>query len=158
MLGRDTEWRQGDLLTVEEAHAIGLVESLNSNRCVVLISHDCDLPNDTETFVEVIVGSLLQAPDPMLANARNPRRLHQKFVSDAGGDMCVELRHVDRQQISKAVFAKIGARGGNFLLPADEKRALKLWLAARYGRPAFPNAFDAGYHPTTNLKPLTPLS
>jgi len=57
MLGRDTEWRQGDLLTDEEAHAIGLVESLNSNRCVVLISHDCDLPNDTETFVEVIVGS-----------------------------------------------------------------------------------------------------
>ena len=46
MLGRDTEWRQGDLLTDEEAHAMGLVESVGSNRCVVLISHDCDLPND----------------------------------------------------------------------------------------------------------------
>lgn len=152
MLGRDTEWRQGDLLTDEEAHTIGLVESLNSNRCVVLISHDCDLPNDTETFVEVIVGSLLQAPDPMLANARNPRRLHLKFVSDAGADMCVELRHVDRQQVSKAVFAKIGARDGNFLLPADEKRALKQWLAARYGRPAFPNAFENRLRKTVGKK------
>ena len=58
MLRRDTEWRQGDLLTDEVAHSLGLVGSLGSNRCVVLISHDCDLPNDTETFVEVIVGSL----------------------------------------------------------------------------------------------------
>jgi len=28
------------------------------------------------------------------------------------------------------------------LLPVDAKRALKQWLAARYGRPAFPNAFE----------------
>ena len=152
MLGRDTKWRQGDLLTDKEAHAIELVETLNSNRRVVLISHDCDLPNDTETFVEVIVGSLVQSPDLMLANARNPRRLHLKFVSDAGEDMCVELRHVDRQQVSKAVFSTIGARDGNFLLPADEKRALKQWLAARYGRPAFPNAFENRLRKTVGKK------
>lgn len=142
MLGRNTEWRQGDLLTDEQAHAMGLVQSLGSIDCVVLISHDCDLANDSETFVEVIVGSLVQAADPMLANARNPRRLHLEFVSQSGGDMCVELRHVDRKQASKALLAKSGSRHGNFLLPADEKRTLKQWLAARYGRPAFPNAFE----------------
>ncbi len=152
MLGRDTKWRQGDLLTDKEAHAIGLVGSLNSNHRVVLISHDCDLPNDTETFVEVIVGSLVQARDPMLANARNPRRLHLKFVSKAGENMCVELRHFDRQQVCKAEFAKIRARDRNFLLPADEKRALKQWLAARYGRPAFPNAFENRLRKTVGKK------
>ncbi len=152
MLGRDTKWRQGDLLTDKEAHAIGLVGSLNSNHRVVLISHDCDLPNDTETFVEVIVGSLVQARDPMLANARNPRRLHLKFVSKAGENMCVELRHFDRQQVCKAEFAKIRARDRNFLLPADEKRALKQWLAARYGRPAFPNTFENRLRKTVGKK------
>lgn len=29
------------------------------------------------------------------------------------------------------------------ILPVDEKRILKQWLAARYGRPAFPDAFEA---------------
>lgn len=75
MLGRNTEWRQTDLLTDEQAHAMGLVECLGSTHCVVLISHDCDLASDRELFVEVIVGSLVQAADPMFANARNPRSL-----------------------------------------------------------------------------------
>lgn len=154
MLGRNTEWRQGDLLTDEQAHAMGLVECLGSVHCVVLISHDCDLASDRELFVEVIVGSLVQAINPMLANARNPRSLHVRFVSEGEGNMYVELRHVDRKQVSKVLFAKSGLRDGNFLLPADEKRALKQWLAARYGRPAFPNAFENRLRKTVGKKPV----
>jgi len=142
MLGRDTEWRQGDLLSDEVAYSLELVERLGSNRRVVLISHDCDLPNDTELFVEVIVGSLIPTRDPMVTHARNPRRLHLTYVSDERPDMTIELRHIDRQQINKAKFAQITTRDINLLLHADEKRALKQWLAARYGRPAFPNAFE----------------
>jgi len=152
MLGRDTEGRQGDLLTDEQAHAMGWVESLGSNHRVVLISHDCDLPNDTEVFVEVIVGSLVQAPNPMLANARNPRRLHLKFVSDTGVVVCVELSHFDRKQAGKANFARIGPKDVSIILPADEKRALKQWLAARYGRPAFPNAFENRLRKSVGVK------
>lgn len=66
--------------------------------------------------------------------------------------MYVELRHVDRKQVSKALFAKSGPRDGNFLLPADEKRTLKQWLAARYGRPAFPNAFENRLRKTVGKK------
>lgn len=142
MLGRDTEWRQGSLLTVEDAHALGLVESLDSERRVVVISHDCDLPNDAEKLIEVIVGLQVPAPDPMLANARNPRRLHLRFTSDAGDYLHIELSHTNRQQVSKDEFAKLEPRDGHYTLSADEKRTLKQWLAARYGRPAFPNAFE----------------
>lgn len=142
MLGRDTVWRQGDLLSDEVAYSLELVELLGSNRRVVLISHDCDLPNDTEPFVEVIVGSLTPTRDPMVTHARNPRRLHLTYVSDENPDMTIELRHVDRQQINKAKFATIASRDAKLLLHADEKRVLKQWLAARYGRPAFPNAFE----------------
>lgn len=142
MLGRDTKWRQGDLLADEEAYAMGLVEAINSNRYIVVISHDCDLPSEAEPFVEVIVGRLVQAPDPMLVNARNIRRLHLRFESESSGDMYIELRHIDRKLVSKTAFANLVEMTRNFLLPADEKRALKQWLAARYGRPAFPNAFE----------------
>lgn len=76
MLGRDTEWRQADLLIDEKAHAMGLVESSGSKHCLVLISHDCGLPNDIEIYVEVIVGWLVLVADPMFANARNAHRIH----------------------------------------------------------------------------------
>lgn len=152
MLGRDTKWRQGNLLTEQEAYSLGLVESLDSNRCFVLISHDCDLSNDDETLVEGILGSRVQDRAPTLANARNPRRLHLTFVSDAGGDMNVELHQADRQQIIKAEFVKIGVRERDFLLPVDEKRALKQWLAARYGRPAYPSAFENRLRKTVRKK------
>ena len=152
MLGRDTEWRQGDLLTDETAHAIGLLGDLHSSRRAVLISHDCDLASDAEPYVEVIVGTQIQVPDPMLAKARTPRRLHLKFISETNEALHIELRHVDRQQINKTRFASLVVKDKNFLLPAEEKRVLKQWLAARYGRPAFPNAFENRLRKTVGKK------
>lgn len=152
MLGRDTEWRQGDLLTDETAHAIGLLGDLHSSRRAVLISHDCDLASDAEPSVEVIVGTQVQTLDTMFAKARNPRRLHLKFISETNEALHIELRHVDRQQINKTQFASLAVKDKNFLLPADEKRVLKQWLAARYGRPAFPNAFENRLRKTVGKK------
>ena len=43
----------------------------------------------------------------------------------------------------KNEFEKHAARDTRALLPIDAKRTLKQWLAARYGRPAFPNAFES---------------
>ncbi|MGK2913138.1 MAG: hypothetical protein ACSLE5_01565 [Porticoccaceae bacterium] len=102
MRGRDTEWRQGDVLTDEHAYALGLIESRDSDRRVVIISHDCDLSHPEEKFVEVIVGSLVPASDSKYANARNPRRLHLNFESAPGKDMPVELRHADQQQVKES--------------------------------------------------------
>ncbi|QKE40393.1 MAG: hypothetical protein HO274_02915 [Ferrovum myxofaciens] len=142
MLSRDTEWRQGNLLTDGAALALKLVEALGSGSRVVVISHDCDLPNDTEEFVEVIVGSKVDAPNAMLVNAKNPRRLHVRFTTQDGEEIHIELHHANRRQVKKIEFSKFGARDSSFALPTDEKRALKQWLAARYGRPAFPSAFE----------------
>jgi hypothetical protein len=152
MLGRDTEWRQGSLLAGEDAYALGLVESLASDKCVIVISHDCDLPSQAEDFVEVIVGTVVPKPNPMLASARNPRRLHLKFLSETGEQTCVELCHADRQQVRKEELAKLQSSDTRLALPADEKRALKQWLAARYGRPAFPNAFENRLRKTIEKK------
>jgi hypothetical protein len=56
MLARDTDWRQGDLLTCEAAAALGLVEATDEGRRVIIITHDCDLPHESEPYVEVIVA------------------------------------------------------------------------------------------------------
>ena len=142
MLGRDTEWRQGSILADDDALKLGLVEISESRKPVVVISHDCDLPNEAEATVEVILGFIVPKTDPMIAKARNPRRLHLTYRSSTGEEITIELRHADRRVIPKEIFAQAQRPDETLLLAADEKRALKQWLAARYGRPAFPSAFE----------------
>lgn len=142
MLSRNTKWRQGSVLTDDDALALKLVESLASGKRAVVISHDCDLPHEDEKFVEVIVGTVTK-PDQMLAGARNPRRLHLSFSTpDSGEQTWVELCHADRRLVNKPIFAELKKADHRFVLSADEKRVLKFWLAIRYGRQAFPTAFE----------------
>ena len=142
MLGRDTEWRQGSLLVEEDTHSLGLVDPEDPGKRIIVISHDCDIPNDAEGFVEVIIGDVIDRQNPMFANARNPRRLHICFIDAEGNRLCVDLNHAGKRKMRKAELARLQGRDVKFTLPEDEKRALKQWLAARYGRPAFPNAFE----------------
>lgn len=142
MLGRDTEWRQGHILTDEAAHALGLVNARNSNQRVVVITHDCDLPNESEQFVEVIAGIIVSTPNNMLTNARNPRRLQLKYASSKGVELLIEINHANRVTTNKSDFARFCGTPADFHLSSDDKRALKQWLAAKYGRPAFPNTFE----------------
>ena len=82
MLARDTDWRQGDLLTCKAAAALGLVGATDQGHRAIVITHDCDLPHESELCVEVIVAELVvkdPKPDPQLSYAKNPRRLHLAY-------------------------------------------------------------------------------
>lgn len=142
MLGRDTHWRQGDLLTSESAFALDLGIQAGSKRRAIVITHDCDLAHEGEQYVEVIVADRVAKLDPLLSYAKNPRQLHLTYEGTAGGSLVLHLRHGDRRCISKADFAEHAKKDTHFILPENEKRVLKQWLAARYGRTAFPNAFE----------------
>lgn len=143
MLARDTDWRQGDLLTPDAAAKLTALNSaVGETHRIVVITHDCDLLNDGETSVEVIVTDVVAAVNPQFSYAKNPRKLHLGYEIVGGQSIVVELRHAERRIVSKAEFAKHAIKDGNALLPVDAKRALKQWLASRYGRPAFPNAFE----------------
>ena len=119
MLGRETEWRQGNLLTEDTAHALGLLEAPDSFSSVVVISHDCDLANDTEELVEVIVGSRVDEPNRMLTNARNPRRIHLTFADQGGegqleptdkGTSCFWLERIDGSRTDFSYISCIKAK------------------------------------------------
>lgn len=142
MLGRDTEWRQGSVLAESDAVTLGLVEAEESSKRVVVITHDCDLPHAAEVNVEVIVGSIVAQADPMYIGARNPRKLHLRYIAPSGNEVCLEISHSDLQVVPKSNFTQIGNPDGGMPLDSGEKRALKQWLAARYGRPAFPNELE----------------
>lgn len=154
MLGRDTTWRQGCLLTQEAAHKLGVLAlPQDMEHVVIVISHDCDLPNTGEASVELIVATKEPEQNAMFAKARHPRRLHLMLNSVEQGDLCIELRHERKTQVCKQQFADI-AKQQPYTLSPDEKRALKQWLAARYGRPAFPNAFESRLNKKIRKKSL----
>jgi len=110
-------------------------------KCVIVISHDCDLPHEKEEEVDIIVGTKIPTVDSNYTAARNVRCLHLSYRNEASSEsVCIELQHSGRKSVAKWDFANIAKLEAN--LPSDEKRTLKQWLAARYGRPAFPNEFE----------------
>ena len=143
MLGRDTLWRQGSVITQAVAIAADLFD--DSSSCLtraLVVTHDCDLPNDREVEVEVIVGDVVDTLNKQFARARNVRRLHLAFDMTSGPQKFLELQITARQSIPKSLIAD-AKPDSDWTLSDEEKRALKQWLAARYGRPAFPNAFES---------------
>ena len=62
------------------------------------------------------------------------------------------MTHLRRRCISKKAFVQTAIRNPNLILSCEEKRILKQWLSARYGRPAFPNAFEARLKKYKNLE------
>lgn len=142
MLARDTDWRQGDLLTPEAAAALGLVELAEKMRRVIVITHDCDLAHDGEPFVEVIVAEIVPVADANFSYAKHPRRLHLVFELSDGTILVLDLQHVDRHPVPADDFVRHAVQDDSVRLTDREKRTFKQWLAARYGRPAFPNAFE----------------
>lgn len=137
MIGRDTTWRQGSLIKQDELSRIGLADDCYA----IVVSHDCDLPHPKEEVVEVIVCKKV-SPDKMLTNCRSPRKLHLK-LEHPSGELFLELSFQSRELVSKIEFCtKLTGPDSDFNISESEKRTLKQWLSARFGRPAYPNAFE----------------
>ncbi len=125
MLARNTDWRQGNLLTCEAAATLGLVGATDQGRRVIVITHDCDLPHDSELCVEVIVAELVvkdPKPDPQLSYAKNPRRLHLAYEATDAVPLILELRHGDRRSVPKGDFAERAVKDNSLALQVDARR------------------------------------
>lgn len=131
-------------MTREAAVALGLVEAGNDMRRVVVITHDCDLLRvEKERFVEAIVADQISKLSSDCRYAKHPRQLHIRYDGNSGAaPLFLELRHVERRCVPIGNFAQYAVRDKTAILSLEEKRSLKQWLAARYGRPAFPDVFE----------------
>lgn len=139
---RGTHWRQGSILKDEDAQRLELVAA-GANELAILISHDCDIPNQLESDLEFIVGTLVDAEKPEYLSAQNPRTLHLRLIDEDGQPRYLELNHSRKELTSKKEFdSEPTEPDSNLRLEPDDKRVLKQWLAARYGRPSFPDKFQ----------------
>ncbi len=139
---RQFSWRQGDALTDEAAKALNLQHPENAGgTVVVVISHDCDLTAvaDREPESEVIVG---QRIDRLGGDSygKTARRLHIEYQT-AAGPVALELMATAKRPISKPALFATDPRQ-DMWLDGRGVAILQRWLAARYYRAAFPEAFE----------------
>lgn len=148
---RDTLWRQGHLLTVEAAKALGLCHQNGQEKTLVVVAtHDCDLAQlpTTEPNLEVIVGCAIEKEDGNYSLAKIARRLHIKFE---GSKPCfAEFEAITKVQLAKAQLADFSPRQDTLLSPSS-LQCFQLWLASRYRRSAFPDEFENRLKENGNL-------
>ncbi|HHF8312240.1 TPA: hypothetical protein ACPT4W_005798, partial [Klebsiella pneumoniae] len=125
----------------DDAVSLGLLTPDETNHKVVVITHDCDLQSNSEKNVELMVGPLKKGSGKMM-RAKHPRILDLCFENpESTKKNAVELRHERKVILSKEAF-HCEEHDSSYTISAEEKQALKQWLAAKYGRPAFPNSFE----------------
>jgi len=135
-------WRQGDLIAPIDAEALELIDAIDKYTArVVVISHSCDIASgaDLEPEVEVIVGAAVSEADAKYRNGHSIRQLNLKRDSSAGIEWSL-LRMGDRKLVDKPRLAGFQPwPDGAF--SQDQRGVLRRWLAQRYSRSEFPNAF-----------------
>ena len=134
-------WRQGSvlgpLLVREASRRVPSSVKVEDGDWLVVTSHSCDILNgslDKEPVVEVLRAAVRPTLDGSSEGGRNPRLLHL-----AVGDACIHCRAHERWTIPRVLLAREEPRSG---ITGKPLRVLVEWLAKRYIRAAFPNAFD----------------
>lgn len=144
---RDSGWRQGDLIRDHQArellsNAIDRKPEVKVEFWLIVLTQDCDLVRDQqlEPFVELIVAVESIKEDKQRQNGRSTRSLQlQAQLEDA--HRWLECSIHDRFRIPKELLARPGPsplKG----LGLEEQRILRQWIARRYTRRPFPNAFE----------------
>ena len=143
------EWRQGSILPavlVKTLIAKGQVPwKLSDDQLLVVISHDCDVTHpsfETEPDVELLRATLMPSSEKQghYFWGKNPRNYHLED-SSAGTSVIWQFSVHDRVRIPREFLVNV-TPDPNYSLEPDNLRRLRQWLAHRYSRQAFPDAFN----------------
>jgi len=143
---RNTQWRQGSLLSLSAIEGLELSHPDQGLEVVVIVaSHDCDISQNAaiEPFVEVMVGRVLGTEQTSIdgnhTHAKNPRTLHIILAGET--NKYAEVVSTDKQCVSKKELVKYKPEK-HFHLGAESRVIFQRWLASRYRRSAFSDEFE----------------
>ncbi|WP_260734840.1 hypothetical protein [Tunturiibacter lichenicola] len=125
-----------------ESLKLGPATADENDRVFVVVSHDCDLAErdlQKEPFAEIVEAYFIDQCLDNFCHSKSTRILHLEAFRD-GKPACLELHAVKKRNIDKKALEGFQPFSGVVLAP-DESNSLSHWLAARYKRAAFPNAF-----------------
>lgn len=128
-------WRQGDIFTYRSPEG----NSFNG----IIASHDCDIcAADMEPHIEAMSLEHREEADGNLTLGKNVRRLHCAPLLPDGSREVIEISMHSKRAIAKEDFFANATKEPHEL-DATEIGVFRRWLASRYSRPAFPDAFEA---------------
>lgn len=146
---REAGWQQGSLLCRTD-HATMLSAAVDTPPfgseepvCLIVINQICDLVAnpDIEPHVELVCGRFVDRPDPIYRHGRNPRRIHLALSCGGNTTRWIDISIHDRVRVRKEAFGEMRP-DGDTILPDQDIHLLRRWIAKRYTRPAFPDAFN----------------
>lgn len=142
-------WHQGALLPVSDT----LADVACGRQHAIVASQDCDIVALTthEPAVDLLPAVVRPSAQADLLYGKNPRRLCLALAD--GMFATVDVRQ--RVTIAKSKVARIDPVSHASVTQKDRKILAK-WLGKRYGRPAFPDAFNERL--ATQRKKLDKLS
>lgn len=146
---RAAGWRQGSIArpadneTLLAASVDRVPEPGESVVRLVAVTQDCDLVQelDIEPFVEFIACRESEAVEPLYRYGRNPRLLHLQAVGEDGPGPWLHVSIHNRFRVGKETLIGITV-DEELRLGPDDARLLSRWIAKRYTRSAFPDAFN----------------
>ena len=139
---RINPWYQGSVMSDQDAKSLKILADNDNEHKVIVISHDCDIRSAKEKSIDYLVAAVRSKPDSNLNNTLNPRKLNLTFRDNQESEIILELTFENFGKFDRQVFIENHLPDGTLVLENAEKRILKIWLANRYGRPAFPGEFD----------------
>jgi hypothetical protein len=138
---RDRGWHQCALLSANDATRLSLTppltERLYEADFLIAVTHDCDILNrdlNKEPYVEFIIAQRCEHVAGDLMYGKNPRRL---IVEHAGEHLELDVHQRHRVPREELQFCTPVAE-----LTGRNRQLLRRWLANRYARAAFPDAFN----------------
>lgn len=134
-------WRQGDLIAPEDAIKLQLTKSEHHSYRLLVISHSCDIAREeaVEPHVELLLTTVVQDFQATDCNGHSIRKLHLP-AQGAENIEWLELCITERQVIQK--FKLLAEKPwAERTINRDGIRILRRWLAQRYARSEFPDAF-----------------
>lgn len=131
---RAAGWRQGSILDQKSLLQLGA----EGHDIAIVLSHDCDVVRAVmvEPSLELILGSKAEKPRPEYLYGRNPREIDLLL---ADGVTAIRLCANERISVSKEKLCNLVPSSD--VLEFDSVSLLAKWIAKRYTRAAWPDAF-----------------
>lgn len=141
-------WKQGACLLVSSQRAV-FVETLSMRQelpagLYVILSQDCDLLQRSlskEPVVELICANSIETCSPDKERGKNPRQLH--LHAEKVGNL--EFFPHKRFLMPRIQLEELSAEP--YVIMGKELKTLVDWIAKRYIRPGFPDAFNLRVRP-----------
>ncbi|HPN02927.1 MAG: hypothetical protein BWX81_02292 [Spirochaetes bacterium ADurb.Bin110] len=139
----EVDWHQGDIVDSGQTNAlldasIDERPSTTKNCVLCVISQDCDIiaSTDKEPYIELLAGTINPTVCREFADLKSPRK-----IDIPTKDQTIRFSINDRFRVRKKSFYDL--KKDEFVQLDEKSRSiLRLWLARRYVRAAFPDAFN----------------